>query len=42
MLAANALVHNVAARLPLADIVAAHQMVEQGKAIGNVVMEVGN
>jgi NADPH2:quinone reductase len=41
MLAANALVHNVAARLPLADIVAAHQMVEQGKAIGNVVMEVG-
>jgi NADPH2:quinone reductase len=41
MLAANALVHNVAATLPLADIVAAHQMVEQGKAIGNVVMEVG-
>jgi NADPH:quinone reductase len=41
MLATNALVHNVAARLPLADIVAAHQMVEQGKAIGNVVMEVG-
>ena len=41
MLEANALIHNVAATLPLADIVAAHQTVEQGKAIGNVVMEVG-
>jgi NADPH:quinone reductase len=41
MLKANALVHNVAARLPLADIVAAHRMVEDGKAIGNVVMEMG-
>jgi NADPH2:quinone reductase len=40
MLKANALVHNVAARLPLKDIVAAHRMVEDGKAIGNVVMEV--
>src|SRR5215469_7481779 len=42
MLKANALVHNVAARLPLSDIVAAHRMVEDGKAIGNVVMEVGS
>jgi hypothetical protein len=41
MLAQDKLVHNVAATLPLNDIVAAHQMVEQGKAIGNVVMEVG-
>jgi NADPH2:quinone reductase len=39
MLKANALIHNVAARLPLADIVAAHRLVEDGKAIGNVVME---
>src|SRR5215470_16231378 len=39
MLKANALVHNVAKTLPLADIVAAHQLVESGKAIGNVVME---
>jgi NADPH2:quinone reductase len=41
MLAANALIHNVAKTLPLADIVAAHQLVESGTAIGNVVMEVG-
>jgi NADPH2:quinone reductase len=41
MLEANALVHNVAASFPLADIVKAHETVEQGKAIGNVVMLVG-
>lgn len=40
MLKANALVHNVAKTFPLADIVAAHRLVEDGKAIGNVVMEV--
>jgi NADPH:quinone reductase len=39
MLKANALIHNVAGRMPLADIVAAHRLVEDGKAIGNVVME---
>jgi NADPH:quinone reductase len=39
MLEANALVHNVAARLPLRDIVAAHHLVESGTAIGNVVMD---
>jgi NADPH:quinone reductase len=39
MLKANALIHNVAARLPLKDIVAAHRLVEDGKAIGNVVMD---
>jgi NADPH:quinone reductase len=41
MLKANALVHNVAARVPLKDIVAAHRLVEDGKTIGNVVMELG-
>jgi NADPH2:quinone reductase len=41
LLAANALIHNVAKTLPLADIVAAHQLVESGTAVGNVVMEVG-
>ncbi|HXW25252.1 MAG TPA: NADPH:quinone reductase [Xanthobacteraceae bacterium] len=41
MLEANALIHNVAKTFPLADIVAAHQTVEAGSAIGNVVMEVG-
>jgi len=40
LLKANALVHNIAARLPLSDIVAAHRLVEDGKAIGNVVMDV--
>ncbi|HEV2955763.1 MAG TPA: zinc-binding dehydrogenase, partial [Xanthobacteraceae bacterium] len=41
LLAANALIHNVAKTLPLADIVAAHQVVESGTAVGNVVMELG-
>ena len=39
MLKANALVHNVAKTFPLAEIVAAHQLVESGTAVGNVVME---
>jgi NADPH2:quinone reductase len=34
----NKLIHNVALTLPLADIVAAHETVEQGKAMGNVVV----
>ncbi len=33
----GALQHAIAARLPLADIAAAHEMVEQGRAVGNVV-----
>jgi NADPH2:quinone reductase len=41
MMVADRLMHNVAATFPLADIVKAHEMVEQGKAIGNVVIEVG-
>jgi len=39
MLKANALIHNVAKTFPLADIVTAHRLVEDGKAIGNVVMD---
>jgi NADPH2:quinone reductase len=39
MLKADALVHNVAKTFRLGDIVAAHQLVESGTAIGNVVME---
>jgi NADPH:quinone reductase len=42
MLAQDKLIHNVAATMPLDDTVAAHQMVEQGKAIGNVVLNVGD
>jgi NADPH2:quinone reductase len=41
MLEASRLTHNVAATFPLSDIIAAHQLVEQGKAIGNVVVHVG-
>jgi len=41
MLEANTLIHNVAATFPLAEIVAAHETVEQGRVAGNVVMEIG-
>lgn len=38
LMQAKRLIHNVAATFPLADIVAAHETVEQGKALGNVVV----
>ncbi len=38
MLARGDLLHNIAARLPLAQAVQAHEMVEQGRAVGNVVI----
>ena len=41
MLAAGQLSHNIAVRLPLARIAEAHQLVEQGRAGGNVVLEIG-
>lgn len=41
MLARGELRHNIARRLPLAEIVQAHQLVEQGAAVGNVVLQVG-
>lgn len=40
MLARGELVHNVAERLPLARIAEAHRIVEQGRALGNVVLRV--
>lgn len=40
MLEANALIHNVAKTFPLADVVAAHETVEQGRVAGNVVLQV--
>jgi NADPH:quinone reductase len=40
MLEAGTLKHNVAKTYPLAEIVAAHEWVEQGRAIGNVVIEI--
>jgi NADPH2:quinone reductase len=41
MLAVNSLVHSIAATFPLDKIVEAHQTVESGKAIGNVVLRIG-
>jgi NADPH2:quinone reductase len=38
MLESGTLINNVALTLPLEDIVAAHEAVEQGKAMGNVVV----
>jgi len=40
MLEANTLKHNVAKTYPLAEIVAAHETVESGKIVGNVVMTI--
>jgi NADPH2:quinone reductase len=40
MLQQGALQHNVASRMPLADIAAAHELVESGRALGNVVLQV--
>lgn len=41
LLEEDALTHNIAARLPLGRVAEAHEMVEQGRAAGNVVLEVG-
>lgn len=40
-LAHDQLVHRIAERLPLAEIVRAHELVESGRAVGNVVLRVG-
>ncbi|HXY21853.1 MAG TPA: NADPH:quinone reductase [Burkholderiaceae bacterium] len=40
LLAHQALKHNIAARLPLEEIAAAHEMVEQGAATGKVVLSI--
>ena len=39
-LAAGALLTNIGATFPLADIAAAHEAVEQGKVLGNVVVKI--
>jgi len=39
LLAHGRLQHNIAARLPLADMVQAHELVESGRAVGNVVVQ---
>ena len=40
-LAANSLIHNVAAQFSLDEIIAAHEAVEQSRATGNVVITLG-
>jgi NADPH:quinone reductase len=40
-LEAGALINNIGATFPLADVVAAHEAVEDGKVLGNVVVEMG-
>jgi NADPH:quinone reductase len=40
LLEGNRLIHNIAARLPLAQIAEAHDLVESGRVMGNVVLEV--
>lgn len=40
LLARHELVHNIALRLPLERIVDAHEAVEQGRTVGNVVLQV--
>jgi NADPH2:quinone reductase len=40
LLAMGKLEHNIAARLPLDEAAAAHELVETGRAIGNVVLEI--
>jgi NADPH2:quinone reductase len=42
LLSGDRLMHNVAARFPLSDIVAAHDLQESGKAMGNIVLDVNN
>ena len=40
LLQENDLLHNIAARMPLAQIAEAHELVEQGRVMGNVVLKV--
>jgi len=40
LLGRNELVHQIAARLPLAEVVEAHELVESGRAVGNVVLDI--
>ncbi len=40
MLAKGGIQHNIAARLALDQVVQAHELVESGKAVGNVVLEI--
>ena len=37
----NRLIHVVGRRLPLRDVVSAHELSERGKVIGNIVLDIG-
>ncbi|MEP9378260.1 NADPH:quinone reductase [Aquabacter sp. CN5-332] len=41
LLEAGALTHTIARRMPLADIAEAHELIEEGKVTGNIVLEIG-
>jgi NADPH:quinone reductase len=41
LLEENRLLHNITVRLPLTKIAEAHNLVEQGRVIGNVILQVG-
>ncbi|MGH6622410.1 MAG: NADPH:quinone reductase [Burkholderiaceae bacterium] len=40
LLSRNQLVHQIAARVPLSRVIEAHELVESGQAIGNVVLDI--
>ncbi|HEY7379255.1 MAG TPA: NADPH:quinone reductase [Steroidobacteraceae bacterium] len=40
LLEPNRLIHNIAARMPLTHVAAAHELVESGRAAGNVILEI--
>ncbi len=42
MLESGALTHTIGARFPLADIAVAHEAVERGRVLGNVVLDIAN
>ena len=42
MIEKGALTHTIGARFPLADIAAAHEAVEQGRVLGNVVLDIAD
>ncbi len=41
LLARGGLIHNIAERLPLERIADAHELVEQGRTVGNIVLSIG-
>jgi len=41
LLSEGPLIHNIAVRMPLEQIVEAHELVEQGRTVGNIVLSIG-